>query len=405
MPSVFGWVDFLEKDREKMINVINLFREQDTRDELGLGSIRDAFSNMFFPGTSTIQTRAKYMLFVPWIFRELERQKVRSSEIHRRARGMETALIYSLLKSGETEGVIGKDSKETLQRLPSNIYWPGLGTWGIRLYDGTQEGYHRYLDMYYRFRDNQVKGDDKEPVSGRVKENWDPGLPEPPGDFPEKASFNLERNEAEYLYNRVLTNCSGSLLAYLIRERMNGDCDFIWFHSELGSFPQKLRAQVEHARNFSEVMYGSILLYNLMLAEKTGMKEKEELVDYYTEEIFRWKEDIRARIRQLTEWSREIDRFWDIVLPWGNVTHRTKTFVETWINCVLNYDSFGKLPTDEMARHLVFDREVALKRGRARLADKRALERWTGAAGAYQLHYRRRVVKNIVNDIVKGLTK
>lgn len=405
MPSVFGWVDFLEKDREKMINVINLFKEQDTRDELGLGSVRDAFSNLFFPGTSTIQTRAKYMLFVPWIYRELERQKTRSNEIFRRARSMEISLIYSLLESGETEGVIGRDSKETLQRLPSNIYWAGLGTWGIRLYDGSQEGYHRYLDMYYRFRDNQVKGDDKEPVSGRIRENWDPGLPEPPGGFPGKADFDLEKNEAEYLYDRVLTSCSGSLLSFLIRERLNAACDFIWFHPELGSFPQKLRTQVEHARNFSEVMYGSTLLYNLMLAEKTGMENKEELVKYYTDEIFRWKEDIGSRIRQLTEWHREINKFWDIVLPWGNVSHGTKKFVETWIYRVLNDDSFEKPEFDEVSKRLVYDREVALKRGRARLADKRALERWTGAAGAYQLHYRWRVVKNIVSDIIKGLTK
>ena len=35
-------------------------------DELGIGLIRDGFSDLFFPGTSTIQTRAKYFFIVPY---------------------------------------------------------------------------------------------------------------------------------------------------------------------------------------------------------------------------------------------------------------------------------------------------------------------------------------------------
>lgn len=73
MPSSFGWVDLTEKDRREMIDIISMFKERETRDELGVGTVRDAFSNYFFPGTSTIQTRARYMLFVPWIYSGLEK--------------------------------------------------------------------------------------------------------------------------------------------------------------------------------------------------------------------------------------------------------------------------------------------------------------------------------------------
>ncbi len=54
MPSTFAWVDFDETSRRTMLDVIEKFRDQDTVDELGLGTIRDALSNYFFPGTSTI---------------------------------------------------------------------------------------------------------------------------------------------------------------------------------------------------------------------------------------------------------------------------------------------------------------------------------------------------------------
>ena len=49
-----------------------LFEEKESRDELGLGPIRDSITDHLLPGTSTIQTRVRYMLFVPWIYMMLE---------------------------------------------------------------------------------------------------------------------------------------------------------------------------------------------------------------------------------------------------------------------------------------------------------------------------------------------
>ena len=45
-------------------------------DELGIGIIRDAFANYFFPGTSTIQTRAKYFLIVPYVLRDVYKRQL-----------------------------------------------------------------------------------------------------------------------------------------------------------------------------------------------------------------------------------------------------------------------------------------------------------------------------------------
>ena len=57
-----GWVDFSREDREKVLDVMNLLQEQGAVDEIGIGLVRDAFANLFFPGTSTVQTVAKYFL-------------------------------------------------------------------------------------------------------------------------------------------------------------------------------------------------------------------------------------------------------------------------------------------------------------------------------------------------------
>lgn len=401
MPSTFGWVDFAEQDRRRMMDMIHLFRERDTRDELGLGSVRDAFANLLFPGTSTVQTRARYMLFVPWIYLKHEKQQTPSKDIAHRARHDELKLVEALLGSNDTEGVIGKDARSKLQRLPSNIYWSGMGVWGIRLFDGSQAQYHRYLDIFYRHRKQQyrqLKYNGESAVAG-VGENWHPGLPEPPTKFPRQASLALTQREAEYLHDRIMTNCGHSLLAFLVDRTTPSKVSFIWMHPAFEQFPQRLQLQVVHARNFSEVMHGAALLYNLMLGEKSNRKDD---IAKYRDELVNWSKTVQSRKAALTRWQRR--DFWEAVVSEGaRIPLRTRHFVDCWIDLVLESEDVATLSTDEMARSLIYDREVALKRNRARLQNQRALELWSGAAGAGQLDYRWGVVDKIINDILKGI--
>ena len=46
--SSLTWLDYSEHDRRKALDVIDLFGERDTRDELGLGTIRDGFADLYF---------------------------------------------------------------------------------------------------------------------------------------------------------------------------------------------------------------------------------------------------------------------------------------------------------------------------------------------------------------------
>ncbi|UUT36597.1 DUF6361 family protein [Microbacterium elymi] len=52
-----------------MLEIIDLFREPGTVDELGIGAVRDALSDILFPGTSVLHTRLRYVLFIPWLLR------------------------------------------------------------------------------------------------------------------------------------------------------------------------------------------------------------------------------------------------------------------------------------------------------------------------------------------------
>lgn len=68
-----GWIDFSKSERNKVMSVLDLLSEKGTLDELGIAPIRDGFAERFFPGTSTIQTRAKYFLIVPYALKDIER--------------------------------------------------------------------------------------------------------------------------------------------------------------------------------------------------------------------------------------------------------------------------------------------------------------------------------------------
>ena len=70
MGSALGWIDFSSEHRDKVTRVIGLLSAPGTVDELGIGIVRNAFSNKLFPGLSTIQTRAKYFIIIPRILRD-----------------------------------------------------------------------------------------------------------------------------------------------------------------------------------------------------------------------------------------------------------------------------------------------------------------------------------------------
>lgn len=383
-----------------MLDVIKLFEERDTRDELGLGSIRDAFADMLFPGTSTIQTRARYFLFIPWIYRTLEGQRVSSADIGRVARDRELALIDALAQAGETDGVIGIDARRRLQRLPSSIYWRGLLLWGILRFQGSVDQYHRSLDSFYRRAAARDIGGESD--SELVQPNWHGNLPDPPASFPGRVTLELEADEAEYLRDRIMTTAPRTLLAYLVNQTWEAQqVDFVWQHDRCSELPEELRRQLEHAQNFSETLHGAMLLYNLLLAQRS---HQLDLSAEYEARLKQWADTITARHRPLAAWDRS--DFWEVVQAGGaHIPYPAVKFAQTWLELVLDRIGPYEIPSSRAAQHLIEAREVALKRAQARLTNEAARRTWSGAAGVGQLSYRWPVARRHLADIVAGLAR
>ncbi|MGE0441438.1 MAG: DUF6361 family protein [Gemmatimonadales bacterium] len=402
MASTIAWLDHSEHDRRRAVEVIKLFEEKGTVDELGIGVVRDAISDLLFPGTSVLHTRARYFLIIPWIYQYLEGRETPSAEIEGRGRQLELSLIDLLLASDDSQGTIGRVAGKKLKILPSTMYWTGLEAWGIRLLPGTQYQYRRSLDRIYRMAAaGTVRNDDNEPSSAAPRV-WHASLPKPPSGFrKEPLSFALTVEEAEYLHERIMTKCRGSLLAHLVDQcRPAPDAPMVWAHPQSGGFPAVLKEQLAHAMNFSLAMHGAALLYNLMLAEAKG--DQEDLVAGYRSDLDAWLAELEAANATLHRWNRL--EFWATVMrAGGRVTQPTRWFVDAWLDLALGPNS-AEDTNGRQARRLVADRELRLKGRLARLHNPMALKQWRGASGLTRMSYRwDPQMRQVTGDIQRGL--
>lgn len=399
-------MDYSEAQRRRMREAIDLLSEKGILDELGVGTIRDAISDALFPGTSTIQTRARYFLFIPWIYKEAERLKVSSARIGAWRRQREFELTKALLQSGAVDGAFGRQAGRDLRRLASEVYWLGLGVLGIRRLAASQQQYERSLDALYVQRDGArrpLRDDDGQPLEDGPASTWHLSLPRAPKPFPEGVTFDLGRDEADYLRDRIRANAPASFLNALVgRDPEEATGNFAWEHPAANAAPAVVRQMLNHAQTFSELMHGASLTYNLMLARA---QRNEELSAAYAERIATWAVVVERDPERFSRW-----RLSDLIAelpPRTTVRDRTRLFVSEWQSFVsaatADHEPLLSLPDDPRVQRLIREREARLKGPEARLTHPRALERWRGAAGAGQLSFRWSNVLVVTRDINLGL--
>ncbi len=399
LSSSISWLDYSNKDRRRVMELLTLFRTQDTRDELGMGTIRDTLADLFFPGTSTLQTKARYFLYVPWIYRTHENRETPSAKIADFLLRDEAYLITKLQEAGENNGVIGQRAGKYLHRFPSSIYWNGLRTWGILHFAGSQDQYHRSLERFYQQR-RERSDFEKSPEQVNGLFNWDPALPPAPNPYWASPTFELTYPEAKYLQERLVLSCRQSSLAYLAEMgQAIPAAKFLWELPQCRDFPTELRDSILQAQNFSECMVGASLLYNYQLAR---MVQNDTWCDRYTEALEAWRVLLATRINELASW--QLQELWILLAQQGRtISSPTRHFVHNWVRLLFDKGSIAySIEQPEMVQ-LVIDREMRLKGSRSRFASSRHRETWNGASGAGQLDFRWGIAKDLLEDIIAGL--
>jgi hypothetical protein len=405
--SAFAWLDYSDGERRRMLEVIDLFREKGTVDDLGIGSIRDTFADRFFPAISTIQSRGRYFLFIPWVYQMLERDRIPSARAGAHARWLQAKLVDSLKAGGEgiASGVFGIDAGANLQRPPSVAYWAGLRRLGILTYPGSTDRYHTSLDAFYRDGRAALRSEGQELIE-RAQHNWNANLPAAPDDLLTATTLKLRYEDADFLAEQIRHHVGDSLLARCLSPsiRRVRSAPAIWDLGGLDTLDDELRGDIENARCFALLMEGAALTYNLMLAdavEASGARSDDTMSSRYRAALAPWSDEMTANQAALKAWDRP--EMWARLqtmnprLPAG-----AQFFSEQWITAAT---SGPHAVMDNTTVHQVIaNRERRMKGGLARLHNPRALERWSGASGLGRLSYRwSPVARQTLIDILNGL--
>lgn len=397
MGSTLTWLDLTANDRDRMRGVLDLFNEQGTVDEMGLGTLRNAMGDALFPGTSTLLTRLRYALFIPWIYRLLESRRVDASSVSARLREAEIDLIQRLTYSEDAEGVIGVRAGASLSRRASSVYWGTLVRWGIFQHQRSQGWYHDHFDRLAYGCEIETSADDPG-VNQLHQPNWHRRLPEPPHDFPWTTSFFLSRSEAEFLQGRLEERCAGTLLAWLAREGTDAPADgYFWDDSAATRAGPELRQLIEIARRFSLHVEGMPLLYNVLLAERRYADDGEK-VEPFRSELAEWAG------RESEERAFEPRELWDFAVSRRlRVPSGQRDFIEGWSARTAEIGSLNVVDDDHL-RTMIELRERRLKGPRARLTNPARLLDWNGyRVGVGRMDFRWHRVRRLVGDLHQGL--
>jgi len=381
MTASFTWMDHAPGDTERVREALRAFDDQGTLDPLGFGVVRDAFSNILFPGITTNQTRAKYFLLVPWAHRQARREKHPPRRALERARELEIQTIHALVqgsRSSET-GIIGRRVGAAIGSLPSEAYWSGLHAWGIRSFEGSPRDYLASIGIDEGF----------------------PGCPEPPPNVFESTDIRLVREEAEYLVDRVMATHPTSFLAHCVfGSKDPASRQPLWEHAGVGGVSKELARQLHHAELFAVATWGAALILNRVVANLRAEDRGMPGADVLGSDLAIWMDMIRSRRSSFKKWDRT--DFWHLVLDATWVPRHTREFIDRWLDLAISNAASAIRPSAE-ALNLLRAREHQLKGPRARLVSQRAREVSSGLQGTSLLDFRWGTGAVIITDIRQGL--
>ncbi len=298
-----GWIDFSKSDRDKVSSILDMLGEKATLDELGIAPIRDGFADIFFPGTTTIQTRAKYFFLVPYELRDLELGQEtnynRLMDLLRKSEHDTGKVLYEQ-DSSEHSGVIGRrilagGGNNWVKRIPAEIYWAGLRKYGIFLWG------NRSLTEYLRYmaaqklskenilslgnrNDNKEERDDADAGDVKRMHFWNMPLYIGKEKWRETVSMKLTKDEAAFLKRQIHLTCPDTMMDFLLQNGLADVLQACHGFQDLEKckyqFPEKMRQDYEMAVSFSNFVYLLRILYNRICRQETYAPAEEAWREY-----------------------------------------------------------------------------------------------------------------------------
>lgn len=377
-----------------MRELVKLFGTPETTDDLGMGQLRDAISNSLFPGTSVLHVGARYMLLVPWAYQTARHSTRNPEDLRKRSEESERQLIERFRETS-VESFIGRDAGRNVQQLPSAAYWSALRRYGIVNPETDRSAVAQLMCA-----------DAPAPEEGESSYSvWNQTLPKPPAGFPgsESDGLKLSSEEARWLQERILTTCSGTMLAHVVGSTISPTPRLWapWLDPACSSAEGAPAQWLKDAEAFSFIHNGATILYQHLLAElsrKTFSAGEDTLEP--TQKLLEAWEDQRDR-------KRELLAGWDVENYLGRakalnkgINTNTAGFARAMANAAM---STGKLVHNEDFRVAVETREKLMKKSNSRFRNERRLRAWQPPAQVGALTFRWIQVRRNVLDIHAGL--
>jgi Family of unknown function (DUF6361) len=405
--SGLRWLSSSSVEITRARAVLDALRKPGVIDELGFLMLNAAFAERLYPAVTTIMTRARYLIFVPAIYRYLEqtRKAIVGKDGDRIARDLQFDLRNALGKN-ETS-FIGKESGRNLIRLPSAVYWSALSALGIATRWISEANYQRQLSEGLFGR--RVYKDDDDAVHDEETESlWTlllkPSHIMPDGKFPDTTDFKLRKAEATFLESRYAAlrpDGHESLVTRMVlfgRQRGASRFEGIDYPWQIPGCPPALETVLHHAERLSLLARGSTLQYYRMLIEKKR-DDDPGVEDAFVE----WWDQANAT---LATW--DLQDFFSLMAKWeAGRGLKDREFVTSWIERSQASRTGRAALTDQTARLILRAREDRVRPGKQRLRSKEQLKSWKlpdgYSTGLYYMDYRHHVGQQIAMDIVAGL--
>ncbi|EHK2870871.1 hypothetical protein V8069_000524 [Vibrio parahaemolyticus] len=407
--SLIGWIDFSSTERERVSQVLSMLQEKGTLDELGIGQIRDAFADQLFPGFSTIQTRAKYFVTIPYIFHDYRKlEPYERPPLAEYISQQEDKLAKCLVENHQHDmpyGIIGKDSLEKgVARKPSSVYWNGLRLLSIAK---TELSLREFVNQYQELANNKSETHiDDDGLHSDIAQ-----LMTKPDGYSEswlnQVSIELTRKEAEFLKNKLQlsSKVEHSVPAQLFKHNLVGEAlqvaDMVvhngWqveaLYEKLKDSPisDQTKTCFENALEFSFVLEGAHIRYNSLIAQRAKNTGK---VKQWNEEFDVWLN--HARKQPISFEQQSIDSWYEFAFgPHKNANNRTRQFIENWCSLIRDSVAVDKLD-------ICVKRQAIANKG-ARCLLKKALNENQDWVGMRKLEFRWPSARVILQDIQEGL--
>lgn len=396
-----GWLDYSREERETIKELLKVLGESGSLDELGVGIVRDSISDILYPGTSVLHTRAKYYILIPELFKKAMKSGLTTgAEVRNLINTDQDRIARALRRAVDEEtgtkaaGIIGGRSDRGVKMKPTRIYWNALRTTEI-LCNGDMSfddacsavaGYNRKTQnivIKYESDDDDAGVGNFALFNAPCKERIE--------DYLDNPTLHLRRDEADYLRTQFLhvPVMKNTLIEYCLKTKTSFDGVALDDIPTEG-MPEVLAHNLELATEFANFIYGAYIVYNLLFIENGGKyataEEKSRLENKYKD----WKKNSPGLPHR--------DEILKLVRNHEHYKAALRDFLIRFEGAVKNNTTDSC--SDEEKR-IIRQREQVCKSVKAKIGKDYPYQEIQGSP----MNYRHGTSQTIISDILKGMVR